>query len=227
MADNEQETNGSGFPAGSGNESCESELACTPASHKVSARKIKANQENAKKSTGPKTAAGKARVRGNAVKHGFFSKWLLVKDVDGSESQDEYDEFYAKLRHEYEPVGILEELCLETIVISSWRKRRVMRFERGLVARALVEHRLQIQRSRAPDLVQSEFAEPAEPELDAITDHLFLPEREELDKLLAEETLISRELEHAIAELERLKARRKRKNESGGENLPKQSPEGL
>ena len=108
-----------------------------------------------------------------------------------------------------------------------WLKRRVMRFERGLVARALVEHRSQIQKSRAADLVQSEFAEPAEPELDAITDHLFLPEREELDKLLAYETLISRELEHAIAELERLQARRKRKNESGGENLPKQSPEGL
>ena len=46
-------------------------------------------------------------------------------------------------------------------------------------------------------------------ELNAITDHLFLPERDELDKLLRYEAMINRQLNHAIAELERLQLRRK------------------
>jgi hypothetical protein len=47
-----------------------------------------------------------------------------------------------------------------------------------------------------------------------MTDHLFLPEKEELDKLLRFEARINRQLNHAIAELERLQARR------NGESIP-------
>ena len=45
--------------------------------------------------------------------------------------------------------------------------------------------------------------------MDAITDHLFLPEKEELDKLLRYEVMINWQLNHAIAELERVQARSK------------------
>ncbi len=38
-------------------------------------------------------------------------------------------------------------------------------------------------------------------------DHLFPPEKEELEKLLRYEAMINRELNHAIAELERVQAR--------------------
>src|SRR6185369_17031779 len=54
-----------------------------------SARKIEANRRNARKSTGPKTATGMKRVSRNAIKHGFYSKWLLVQHQDGEESQSE------------------------------------------------------------------------------------------------------------------------------------------
>ena len=47
------------------------------------------------------------------------------------------------------------------------------------------------------------------PEMDALTDHLFLPEKEERDKLLRYEAMINRQLNHAITELERVQARRK------------------
>jgi hypothetical protein len=73
----------------------------------VSARKIEANRRNAGKGTGPKTAAGKKRVSQNAIKHGFFSKYLLVQHRDGKESQGEYDDFYAGIRKEFQPVGWL------------------------------------------------------------------------------------------------------------------------
>jgi hypothetical protein len=39
---------------------------------------IKANQENAKKSTGPKTEEGKQRSSMNAMTHGIFSKIPLL-----------------------------------------------------------------------------------------------------------------------------------------------------
>jgi hypothetical protein len=45
--------------------------------------------------------------------------------------------------------------------------------------------------------------------MDAMSDHLFLPGKDELDKLLRYEAMINRQLNHAIAELERIQARRK------------------
>ena len=42
-----------------------------------------------------------------------------------------------------------------------------------------------------------------------MTDHLFLPEKEELDKLLRYEAMIHRQLNHAMAELEKVQARSK------------------
>ncbi len=45
--------------------------------------------------------------------------------------------------------------------------------------------------------------------MDAITDHLFLPETEELKKLLRYENMANRELNQAMSTLEGLQARRK------------------
>ena len=51
----------------------------------ASSRKIEANRRNASKSTGPRTEIGKRTVARNALKHGFFSKWLLIPHPDGKE----------------------------------------------------------------------------------------------------------------------------------------------
>jgi len=175
----------------------------------VSPRKIEANRQNARKGTGPKTAAGKKRVSKNAIKHGFFSKCLLVQHRDGKESQDEYDDFYAGICKYFEPVGWLEELWVEKIAVWSWRLRRLIRCETGQIDRALAQHSYELQQSKADGLADPESAPSNSPEMDALSDHLFLPEKEELDKLLRYEALINRQLNHAIAELERVQARRK------------------
>jgi hypothetical protein len=174
----------------------------------VSPIKIEANRQNSQRSSGPKTTAGKRRVSMNAVKHGFFSKWLLVQHSDGKERQDEYDDFYADVRKHFQPIGWLEELWVEKITVWSWRLRRLLRCESGLIARALAGHSYEIHQSRAGDLAEPESASSISPEMDAITDHLFLPDKEELEKLLRYEANINRQLNHAIAELERLQARR-------------------
>ncbi len=187
-----------------------SQLAAGTAENRnTSSRKVAANRRNALKSTGPRTTSGKRRVARNAVRHGFFSKWLLVQHQDGKESQSEYDDFYADIRKHYQPVGWLEVLWAEKIAVWSWRLRRLIRCESGQIARALAEHSYELEQSKADGLAEPESVLSSSPEIDAMTDHLFLPEKEELDKLLRYEAMINRQLNHAIAELERVQARRK------------------
>jgi hypothetical protein len=183
----------------------------TPEARKsvVSSRKVDANRRNARRSTGPKTAKGKQRVSRNAVRHGFFAKFLIIEHRDGKESQRQFDDFYANVCGHYEPVGFLEELWTEKIAAWSWRLRRLIRCESGQIAKSLVEHSHCIHRSRERDLTDPESQSSSSPEMDSLTDHLFLPEKDDLDKLLRYEAMINRQLIHAIAELERLQARRK------------------
>jgi len=58
--------------------------------HALSEKKLKANRENAKKSTGPRTARGKANSRRNALKHGLFARHWSDFGVLG-EDQREYE----------------------------------------------------------------------------------------------------------------------------------------
>src|SRR5437667_2598097 len=150
---------------------------------------------------------GKKRVSRNALRHGFYSKWLLVQHRDGNESPAEYDELNAAIQEHYQPVGWLEERWLETIAVWSWRLRRVIRYETGQIARALAEHSDDLQQSREADPEPDSVAS-SNPEMDVMTDHLFLTS-EGLENQMRFEAMINRMLNHAIAELERIQTRRK------------------
>jgi hypothetical protein len=76
-------------------------------------------------------------VAKNALKHGFFSKCLLIPHPDGKEDPAEYQDLYAALREHYQPLDFLEELWVEKIAVWSWRLRRLVRCESGQIARAL------------------------------------------------------------------------------------------
>src|SRR3989449_4115929 len=169
----------------------------------VSSRKVEANRRNASKSTGPRTQTGKRMVAKNALKHGFFSKWLLIPHPDGKEDPTEYQDLYAALREHYQPLDFLEELWVEKIAVWSWRLRRLLRCESGQIARALAEHSHEIKQSSAADSEELELPALSSLEIDSIIDHLFRPSKEELDKLLRYEAMINKQLNHALAELEK------------------------
>jgi hypothetical protein len=84
---------------------------------------IKANRLNAQKSTGPKTAEGKAIVAQNALKHGLFAHENVIK----CEKQAYFDCFCDELLTGLAPVGGVEAIMAERIVSLSWRLKRIER----------------------------------------------------------------------------------------------------
>jgi hypothetical protein len=93
-----------------------------------SQKKLKANRENAKMSTGPKTLRGKAHSRRNALTHGLFARHSLDFFLQGEDSS-EYEELFKDLRQQSQPVGRAEELEVERITLCWWRLKRAWRYE--------------------------------------------------------------------------------------------------
>jgi len=97
----------------------------------ISDRKLKANRENAKKSTGPKTLRGKSFSRRNALKHGLF-----INEVTDFEALDEdpkqYEQLINGLWNQYQPVGRAEEIQVERIALCCWRLKRAWRYENAI-----------------------------------------------------------------------------------------------
>ncbi len=93
-------------------------------------RQILANRLNALKSTGPRSSAGKARSRQNAVKHGLTAQQLLLP----GEAPTALDELRQSVFDRLAPEGALEIQLVERVVSLVWRLRRVPGFEVALFA---------------------------------------------------------------------------------------------
>lgn len=95
----------------------------------TSARKIEANRQNAHRSTGPKTVAGRARVAQNAISHGLLSQDTLLPDEDPQLLQAMAD----ALRAECNPEGAHEHFLVDMMIHAAWRLGRVARVEAGVL----------------------------------------------------------------------------------------------
>jgi hypothetical protein len=87
--------------------------------------RIIANRLNAQKSTGPRTAEGKAAVSQNAVTHGLSAQC----DVIRGEDQEEFDQYREEMFWELNPVGAMQSRLAERIVSLAWRLRRAERIQ--------------------------------------------------------------------------------------------------
>ena len=89
----------------------------------------KANRQNAKKSTGPRTEEGKQRSSQNGLKHG-----LLARDaVMANEDPAEYDRQLQQLEENIFPKNALEFELVRQVADAQWRLRRITRIEAGLL----------------------------------------------------------------------------------------------
>ena len=101
-----------------------------PASSATSDRKRKANRENAKHSTGPKTERGKNRMRYNALKYGLYSD-VIIRNGVLAESQEEFEVLLDGVRRYFHPQGVMEHSQVRVIVDTEWRLRRCAQAEVG------------------------------------------------------------------------------------------------
>ena len=98
----------------------------------TTAPRTAANRQNALKSTGPRTATGKALVAHNAVRHGLLSQHVLLPTEDGAALAALADGLQTQLQ----PVGAVETLLVDMVIASAWRLRRVLGVEDYLLTTA-------------------------------------------------------------------------------------------
>jgi len=104
---------------------------------------IVANRQNAQKSTGPRTAEGKATVSLNAVKHGLFA----VQDVTIAENQADFDLLRDEMLAELAPVGVMESMLAARIVSLSWRLKRAERMQNEVIEYMVDSHAESLRRT--------------------------------------------------------------------------------
>jgi len=94
----------------------------------TSRRQIAANRRNARKSTGPRSIAGKARSSKNALTHGILSRAPIISHVEEPEQWEAHSD---AIREALQPANHLEAVIVERIALQAWRLARVARFEVG------------------------------------------------------------------------------------------------
>ena len=88
-------------------------------------KQVEANRLNSRRSTGPRTVAGKLRSSLNAVKHGAYSTHLLTPD----ENDADLERLERKYVAHYRPSAELELEEVRELAASAWRLRRYARME--------------------------------------------------------------------------------------------------
>ena len=178
----------------------------------ASEAQILANRRNAQKSTGPRTAEGKAAVSQNAVKHGLTAD----KDVIFSENQADFELYREQILAELDPASPMESMLAERIVSLSWRLKRASRIQNQAIDTMNVDNKssplAKLTKSLFPkdlDRLQGDANDSAG-ELTlgriAVKD---LSNARVLERLLMYERRIEHSLYRTILELQRLQLLRK------------------
>ena len=94
----------------------------------ISERQQQANRQNAQKSTGPKTPAGREAVRFNALTYGLRTRAAILPD----ENAADYSQLWDELEADWLPQTRTERLYLETMVTSQWLLKRVAESEQKI-----------------------------------------------------------------------------------------------
>lgn len=157
----------------------------------ASEAQIAANRRNALKSTGPKTAEGKARVAQNGLKHGLYARQTLMPGEDPAEFQALVEDLKARWR----PADDVELGLLLQYADAMWRLSRIAAIEAGLLADGLPGAD-----DPAPDAVHPESWGLGK---------AFIARGKEIARLSLHESRLSRLRERARKELEALQAARR------------------
>ena len=177
-------------------------------------RKAESNRHNAQKSTGPKTAQGKAYSRLNALKHGILASQVVIAAIEGKEERRMFEETVAGLKIDFQPVGCFEEFLVQQIGSCMWRYRRMARFENRAAFRVTeINQSAAIARDRIVDVppvysLNGEYDQADGILKSAGLDGITLPFDYHTTQIVRYESVINRTMHRAANKLEALRERR-------------------
>ncbi|HEV3165955.1 MAG TPA: hypothetical protein VGZ22_18140, partial [Isosphaeraceae bacterium] len=76
-------------------------------------RRLLANRQNARNSTGPKTEAGKARSRRNALKHGLTGEGIVLSRPD----EEKFKNHLKEMTEHLQPIDPLERILVRRVAL--------------------------------------------------------------------------------------------------------------
>ena len=97
--------------------------------HMSTLKQTKANRQNARRSTGPKSSEGKAAAALNSLTHGLLATHSVLPDED----LQEFARMTGGMLLDLKPVGALECELVRRIIALSWRLRRVEKIEASVI----------------------------------------------------------------------------------------------
>ena len=191
--------------------------AATTTSKPTSERKAESNRRNARKSTGPKTAQGKAWSRRNALKHGVLASQAVLTTLEGRGGRKAFEDLADGLVQDFAPVGTFEQVLVQQIAACIWRQRRLLMFENRAAFRSCDDRTYrdlnQPRHGMAPVYVmEGEIAE-ADEVVDKAELGLDLPSERDTMRLIRYEGAVTRSLRNALAQL---RAMQQARHASGG-----------
>lgn len=177
-----------------------------------SQRRQIANASNAQHSTGPRTEAGKASSKLNALKSGLTGRTVLLPTDDARR----YEQHVAAWVEELKPTGPRESALVQAIADSHWRTDRIIALEFALFAQGRIQF---------ADL----FAEhDSALQTQLIEAHIYLSYEKQLRNLSVQEGRLRRQRDKDLKELQQLQEERRtgddEREEASAPQASKQTP---
>ena len=161
------------------------------------AQRAQISRDNALKSTGPITHAGKAISSLNAVKTGLTGRTVLLHSDDA----DVYRQHLAAYAKEYQPAGLREQELVQSLADTQWRLQRIPGLEMAIYAQGRAENQ---------DYVEQHPANGAS----LIELGTFLKYEKQLKNLQLQESRLQRRYQKEMAELRSLQKERQASDKS-------------
>lgn len=158
---------------------------------------------------GPKTAAGRAALRLNALRHGIISNSPVIPGV---ESEEDWERHRQGIIDSLQPEGFLEEELAARLAGILWRLHRVTRYEVSATMLHMADSAegLPVAEDYAAGAMGNwELIEPEKREAYARRESRILPAPDHLQIICRYEALFHRQWLQTLHELEALQARRR------------------
>ena len=120
----------------------------------TSLKKVLANRNNAKKSTGPRTENGKAWAKRNAVKHGLRAEHIITV----CENKKEFEELKDQFVKELQPIDIISMQLVNRIVLTAWNLQRSDKIKSGMLAYEMLSYEADEYKSKLKEIHHADFA---------------------------------------------------------------------